>query len=159
MRSYTSTSIILHISLKGIVVLRAQLPMLKWPNLCAKLSFKDYSSAGYFLPLETEEVIVLLDSMSIVNELAIGNVLMRDFLAALAKILKHNLTSYESYHNLYILQEQSVKCELNEATRVNVVFHHFQMIFLDNIIVTPEIRYSWFSCQKFKVCHEYECDI
>uniref|UniRef100_M1DGY1 pyruvate decarboxylase n=1 Tax=Solanum tuberosum TaxID=4113 RepID=M1DGY1_SOLTU len=114
--------------------------------------FNDYSTVGYSLLLKKEKAIIVQPGrVTIGNGPAFGCVLMRDFLAALAKRLKHNPTSYENYHRIYALDGQPLKCEPKEALRVNVLFQHIQNMLSGESAVIAETGDSWFNCQKLKL--------
>ncbi|KAH0638893.1 hypothetical protein KY290_036196 [Solanum tuberosum] len=114
--------------------------------------FNDYSTVGYSLLLKKEKAIIVQpDRVTIGNGPAFGCVLMRDFLASLAKRLKHNPTSYENYHRIYAPDGQPLKCEPKEALRVNVLFQHIQNMLSGESAVIAETGDSWFNCQKLKL--------
>ncbi|KAG5550600.1 hypothetical protein RHGRI_015524 [Rhododendron griersonianum] len=114
--------------------------------------FNDYSSVGYSLLLKKEKAIfVQPDRVVIANGPAFGCVLMKDFLSALAKRLKHNKTAYENYHRIFVPEGHPLKCEPNEALRVNVLFQHIQKMLSGDTAVIAETGDSWFNCQKLKL--------
>ncbi|KAJ8533090.1 hypothetical protein K7X08_015979 [Anisodus acutangulus] len=114
--------------------------------------FNDYSSVGYSLLLKKEKAIIVQpDRVTIGNGPAFGCVLMRDFLSALAKRLKHNPTSYENYHRIYVPEGHPLKCEPKEALRVNILFQHIQNMLSGDSAVIAETGDSWFNCQKLKL--------
>ncbi|CAK9139986.1 unnamed protein product [Ilex paraguariensis] len=114
--------------------------------------FNDYSSVGYSLLLKKEKAIIVHpDRVVIGNGPAFGCVLMKDFLKALAKRLKHNPTAYENYHRIYVPEGHPLKCEPKEALRVNVLFEHIQNMLSSDTAVIAETGDSWFNCQKLKL--------
>lgn len=114
--------------------------------------FNDYSSVGYSLLLKKEKMIIVQpDRVAIGNGPEFGCVLMKDFLGALAKKLKHNKTGYENYHRIYVPEGHPLKCEPNEALRVNVLFDHIQKMLSGDTAVIAETGDSWFNCQKLKL--------
>lgn len=114
--------------------------------------FNDYSSVGYSLLLKKEKAIMVQpDRVAIGNGPEFGCVLMKDFLSALAKKLKHNKTGYENYHRIYVPEGHPLKCEPNEPLRVNVLFEHIQKMLSGDTAVIAETGDSWFNCQKLKL--------
>lgn len=114
--------------------------------------FNDYSSVGYSLLLKKDKVIIVQpDRVTIGNGPAFGCVLMRDFLSTLAKRVKHNPTSYENYHRIYVPDGLPLKCKPKEALRVNVLFQHIQNMLTGESAVIAETGDSWFNCQKLKL--------
>ncbi|KAI8557048.1 hypothetical protein RHMOL_Rhmol05G0303900 [Rhododendron molle] len=114
--------------------------------------FNDYSSVGYSLLLKKEKAIIVQpDRVVIANGPAFGCVLMKDFLSALAKRLKHNKTAFENYHRIFVPEGHPLKCEPNEALRVNVLFQHIQKMLSGDTAVIAETGDSWFNCQKLKL--------
>ncbi|VFQ89323.1 unnamed protein product [Cuscuta campestris] len=114
--------------------------------------FNDYSSVGYSLLLKKEKAIVVQpDRVTIGNGPAFGCVLMKDFLSALGKRLKHNKTAYENYQRIYVPDGCPIKCEPKEPLRVNVLFHHIQKMLSGETAVIAETGDSWFNCQKLKL--------
>ncbi|KAG5550610.1 hypothetical protein RHGRI_015530 [Rhododendron griersonianum] len=112
--------------------------------------FNDYSSVGYSLLLKKEKAIIVQpDRVVIANGPAFGCVLMKDFLSALAKRLKHNKTAYENYRS--VTNGDLHKCESNEASMVNVLFQHIQKMLSGDTVVIVETGDSWFNCQKLKL--------
>ncbi|KAE9610876.1 hypothetical protein Lal_00031550 [Lupinus albus] len=114
--------------------------------------FNDYSSVGYSLLLKKEKAIIVQpDRVVIGNGPAFGCVLMKDFLKALGKRLKHNETSYENYRRIFVPDGRPVKSEPREALRVNVLFQHIQNMLSGDTAVIAETGDSWFNCQKLKL--------
>ncbi|KAL4321968.1 hypothetical protein S245_048688 [Arachis hypogaea] len=114
--------------------------------------FNDYSSVGYSLLLKKEKAIILQpDRVVIANGPAFGCVLMKDFLKALAKRLKHNNTAYENYHRIYVPEGQPLKAAPKEPLRVNVLFQHIQKLISSETAIIAETGDSWFNCQKLKL--------
>ena len=114
--------------------------------------FNDYSSVGYSLLLKKEKAIILQpDRVVIANGPTFGCVLMKDFLQALAKRLKHNNTAYENYHRIYVPEGHPLKCAPKEPLRVNVLFQHIQKLLSGDTAVIAETGDSWFNCQKLKL--------
>lgn len=114
--------------------------------------FNDYSSVGYSLLLKKEKSIVVQpDRVVIGNGPAFGCVLMKDFLKALAKRLKHNNTAYENYSRIFVPDGLPVKSEPREPLRVNVLFQHIQNMLSADTAVIAETGDSWFNCQKLKL--------
>lgn len=114
--------------------------------------FNDYSSVGYSLLLKKEKAIILQpDRVTIGNGPAFGCILMKDFLRALAKKLKHNSTAYENYHRIFVPEGQPLKAAPRESLRVNVLFQHIQNMLSSESAVIAETGDSWFNCQKLKL--------
>lgn len=114
--------------------------------------FNDYSSVGYSLLLKKEKsIIVQPDRVTVGNGPAFGCVLMKDFLSALSKRLKHNPTAYENYRRIYIPEGHPLKSEPKEALRVNVLFEHIQKMLSGDTAVIAETGDSWFNCQKLEL--------
>ncbi|XP_019413565.1 PREDICTED: pyruvate decarboxylase 2 isoform X2 [Lupinus angustifolius] len=114
--------------------------------------FNDYSSVGYSLLLKKEKAIMVQpDRVVIANGPAFGCVLMRDFLKALAKRLKHNNTAYENYHRIFVPDGHPLEAEPKEPLRVNVLFKHIQNMLSAETAVIAETGDSWFNCQKLKL--------
>lgn len=114
--------------------------------------FNDYSSVGYSLLLKKEKAIILQpDRVTIANGPTFGCILMKDFLRALAKKLKHNNTAYENYHRIFVPEGHPLKAGPNEPLRVNVLFQHIQNMISSETAVIAETGDSWFNCQKLKL--------
>ncbi|KAI4356032.1 hypothetical protein L6164_000085 [Bauhinia variegata] len=114
--------------------------------------FNDYSSVGYSLLLKKEKAIIVQpDRVVIGNGPAFGCVLMKDFLKALAKRIKHNKTAYENYHRIFVPEGVPLKSEPREPLRVNVLFQHIQKLLSGDNAVIAETGDSWFNCQKLKL--------
>ena len=91
------------------------------------------------------------DRVMIANGPTFGCILMNDFLRELAKRLKKNTTAYENYHRIYVPDGQPLKCNPNEALRVNIMFQHIQKMLSADTAVIAETGDSWFNCQKLKL--------
>ncbi|XP_019429699.1 PREDICTED: pyruvate decarboxylase 2-like [Lupinus angustifolius] len=114
--------------------------------------FNDYSSVGYSLLIKKEKsIIVEPNRVAIGNGPAFGCVLMKDFLQALAKRLKHNNTSYENYHRIFVPNGNPLKAEPKEPLRVNILFQHVQKLLSAETAVIAETGDSWFNCQKLNL--------
>jgi len=114
--------------------------------------FNDYSSVGYSLLLKKEKaVIVQPNRVTIGNGPTFGCVLMKDFLEALAKKVKHNPTSLENYRRIFVPEGVPLKSAPNEPLRVNVLFKHIQGMLTNETAVIAETGDSWFNCQKLKL--------
>lgn len=114
--------------------------------------FNDYCSVGYSHLLKKDKAIIVQPERVVIgNGPAFGCVLMRDFLGALAKRLKHNETSYENYHRIYVPEGQPLKAAPKEPLRVNVMFQHIQKMLSSESAVIAETGDSWFNCQKLKL--------
>ncbi|KAE9622242.1 putative pyruvate decarboxylase [Lupinus albus] len=114
--------------------------------------FNDYSSVGYSLLLKKEKAIMVQpDRVVIANGPAFGCVLMKDFLKALAKRLKHNNTAYENYHRIFVPEGHPLEAKPKEPLRVNVLFKHIQNMLSAETAVIAETGDSWFNCQKLKL--------
>ncbi|KAL6987852.1 Pyruvate decarboxylase 3 [Sarracenia purpurea var. burkii] len=114
--------------------------------------FNDYISVGYTQLIKKEKAIIVQpDRVVIANGPAFGCVLMKDFLRALAKRIKRNTTAYENYHRIYVPEGHPLKCEPNEALRVNILFQHIQKMLSSDTAVIAETGDSWFNCQKLKL--------
>lgn len=114
--------------------------------------FNDYSSVGYSLLLKREKAIIVQpDRVTIGNGPTFGCVLMKDFLQALAKRVKNNITAYENYHRIFVPEGQPMKSEPREALRVNVLFQHIQKMLSNQTAVIAETGDSWFNCQKLRL--------
>jgi pyruvate decarboxylase len=73
---------------------------------------------------------------------------MADFLSALAKKIKHNSTALENYRRIFVPPGIPLRCEKDEALRVNVLFKHIQEMLSGDTAVIAETGDSWFNCQK-----------
>ncbi|XXG44343.1 hypothetical protein AAC387_Pa01g4174 [Persea americana] len=114
--------------------------------------FNDYSSVGYSLLLKKEKAIIVQpDRVVVGNGPAFGCILMKDFLRALAKRLKHNSTAYENYRRIFVPDGVPLKCKPDEPLRVNVLFKHIQEMLSGETAVIAETGDSWFNCQKLKL--------
>ncbi|QHO24801.1 pyruvate decarboxylase 2 isoform X1 [Arachis ipaensis] len=114
--------------------------------------FNDYSSVGYSLLLKKEKAIIVQpDRVVIGNGPAFGCVLMKDFLKALAKRLKHNNTSYENYYRIFVPDGKPISSEPGAPLRVNILFQHIQNMLSSETAVIAETGDSWFNCQKLKL--------
>lgn len=114
--------------------------------------FNDYSSVGYSLLLKREKAIIVQpDRVTIGNGPTFGCVLMKDFLQALSKRVKNNITSYENYHRIFVPEGHPLKSEPKEALRVNILFQHIQKMLSNQTAVIAETGDSWFNCQKLKL--------
>ena len=114
--------------------------------------FNDYSSVGYSLLLKKEKAIIVQpDRVVIANGPSFGCVLMKDFLKGLAKRLKHNNTSYENYHRIFVPEGVPLQAAPKEPLRVNVLFQHIQKMLSGETAVIAETGDSWFNCQKLKL--------
>lgn len=101
--------------------------------------FNDYSSVGYSLLLKREKAIIVQpDRVTVGNGPTFGCILMKDFLAALGKRLKHNPTAYENYRRIYVPEGHPLMCESKEALRVNVLFEHIQRMLSGDTAVIAE---------------------
>ncbi|XVE62069.1 hypothetical protein DITRI_Ditri06bG0089500 [Diplodiscus trichospermus] len=69
----------------------------------------------------------------------------------LAKRLKHNNTSYENYHRIFVPEGHPLKSEPKEPLRINVLFQHIQKMLSSETAVIAETGDSWFNCQKLKL--------
>ncbi|KAL1819135.1 hypothetical protein ACET3Z_014004 [Daucus carota] len=114
--------------------------------------FNDYSSVGYSLLLKKEKAIILQpDRVVIANGPTFGCVLMKDFLQALAKRIKHNTTAFENHYRIYVPEGLPPKSAPEEPLRVNVLFQHIQNMLSGDTAVIAETGDSWFNCQKLKL--------
>lgn len=114
--------------------------------------FNDYSSVGYSLLLKKEKAIILQpDRVVIANGPTFGCILMKDFLRALAKRVKHNTTAYENYQRIFVPDGVPLESEPREPLRVNVLFKHIQGMLTGETAVIAETGDSWFNCQKLKL--------
>ncbi|CAN6715537.1 unnamed protein product [Malus baccata var. baccata] len=114
--------------------------------------FNDYSSVGYSLLIKKEKAIVVQpDRVTIANGPSFGCVLMKDFLRALAKKLRHNNTAHENYRRIFVPDGHPLKSAPKEPLRVNVLFHHIQDMLSSETAVIAETGDSWFNCQKLKL--------
>ncbi|XP_038881467.1 pyruvate decarboxylase 1-like isoform X1 [Benincasa hispida] len=100
---------------------------------------------------KNKAIIVEPDRVMFPNGSSFGLILMKDFLQALTKRLKPNLTAYENYHRIYVPESSPPQSELGEALRVNVLFKHIQKMLTNNMTVISETGDSWFHCQKLKL--------
>jgi pyruvate decarboxylase len=111
--------------------------------------FNDYSSVGYSLLCKKEKMIVLQpDRVMIGNGPSFSGVLMKDFLEALAKKVKHNPTSYESFMRMYVPPGVPLKQKPNEPLKTVNLFKHIQGMLSSETAVISETGDSWFNCQK-----------
>ncbi|KAF7845311.1 pyruvate decarboxylase 2 [Senna tora] len=114
--------------------------------------FNDYCSVGYSHLLKKDKAIIVKPERVVIgNGPAFGCVLMRDFLKALAKRLKHNKTAHENNHRIYVPEGQPLKAAPKEPLRVNVLFQHIQKMLYSESAVIAETGDSWFNCQKLKL--------
>ncbi|CAM8924595.1 unnamed protein product [Rhodiola kirilowii] len=114
--------------------------------------FNDYSSVGYSLLLKKEKAIIVQpDRVVVGNGPSFGCVLMKDFLAALAKRLNRNTTAYENYHRIYVPEGHPLQSAPMEPLRVNVLFQHIQKMLTSSTAVIAETGDSWFNCLKLKL--------
>eukprot|EP00262_Sarcandra_glabra_P013684 TRINITY_DN385_c0_g2_i5.p1 TRINITY_DN385_c0_g2~~TRINITY_DN385_c0_g2_i5.p1 ORF type:complete len:606 (+),score=38.48 TRINITY_DN385_c0_g2_i5:188-2005(+) len=114
--------------------------------------FNDYSSVGYSLLIKKEKAIIVQPERVVVgNGPAFGCILMKDFLRALAKRIKFNLTSYENYHRIFVPEGVPLSSGPNEPLRVNVLYRHIQGLLSGETAVIAETGDSWFNCQKLKL--------
>uniref|UniRef100_A0A0D6QR85 pyruvate decarboxylase n=1 Tax=Araucaria cunninghamii TaxID=56994 RepID=A0A0D6QR85_ARACU len=114
--------------------------------------FNDYSSVGYSLLLKKEKaVIVQPNRVTIGNGPTFGCLLMKDFLEALAKKLKHNKTSVENYQRIFVPQGTPLRSAPDEPLRVNILFKHIQDMLSNDTAVIAETGDSWFNCQKLRL--------
>ncbi|GMH23006.1 hypothetical protein Nepgr_024849 [Nepenthes gracilis] len=114
--------------------------------------FNDYSSVGYSLLLKKEKAIIVEPERVVIgNGPAFGCVLMKDFLAELAKKVKRNITAFENYRRIYVPEGKPLRSDPKEPLRVNVLFQHIQTLLSSETAVIAETGDSWFNCQKLKL--------
>lgn len=114
--------------------------------------FDDITSVGNSLFLNRKKsIIVKPDSVIIGNKHEFGSVLMKDFLKALGRRLKRNVTAYENYHRISVPEGKPPKCVPNEPLRVNVMFQHIQKMLSTQTAVVVDCGDSWFNCVKLKL--------
>lgn len=114
--------------------------------------FDDITSIGNSLLLnKNKSIIVKPDRVIIGNRHEFGSVLMKDFLKALGKRLKRNVTAYENYHRISVPQGKPLTCVPNEPLRVHVMFQHIQKMLSSQTAVVVETGDSWFNCVKLKL--------
>ena len=83
---------------------------------------------GYSLLLKKEKyILVYPNRVTVGNGPTFGCVLMKDFLEALAKKVKHNTTCMENYRHIFVPEGVPLKIAPNEAMRVNVLFKHIHV--------------------------------
>nr|ASA45903.1 PDC [Taxodium sp. 'Zhongshanshan']AWL83218.1 PDC2 [Taxodium sp. 'Zhongshanshan'] len=117
--------------------------------------FNDYSSVGYSLLLKKEKAIIVHPNrVTVSTGPTFGCVLMKDFLEALAKKLKHNKTAFENYQRIFVPEGVPLKGAPHEALRVNVLFKHIQAMLSNDTALIAETGDSWFNCQKLKLPEE-----
>ena len=89
--------------------------------------FSESTSVGYLLLVKKDKSILVQPNRVIVaNGPTFECVLMKNFLEALAKKVKHNPTSLENYRRIFIPEAIPCKSAPNEPLRVNVLFKHIQ---------------------------------
>ncbi|KAG6432463.1 hypothetical protein SASPL_104039 [Salvia splendens] len=76
---------------------------------------------------------------------------MKDFLSALAGVVRRNETGFENHSRMYVGDGYPRRSEANEALRVNVLFQHIQKMLCGEMAVVAETGDSWFNCQKLKL--------
>ncbi|XP_057950200.1 pyruvate decarboxylase 1-like [Malania oleifera] len=114
--------------------------------------FNDYSSVGYSLLIKKEKAIMVEpNGVTIGNGPCFGWVFAADFLSALAKKLKRNVTAVENYQRIFVPHGIPLKCEKDEPLRVNVLFKHIQEMLGGETAVIAETGDSWFNCQKLRL--------
>lgn len=123
--------------------------------LFARPIFNDYCSVGYSHLLKKDKAIIVKPERVVIgNGPAFGCVLMRYFLGALDKRLKHNETSFLRKLPQDICSWRANHWRLhlrNQPLRVNVLFQHIQKMLSSESAVIAETGYSWFNCQKLKL--------
>lgn len=114
--------------------------------------FDDITSIGNSLLLNKKKsIIVKPDRVIIGNRHEFGSVLMKDFLKALGKRLKRNVTAYENYHRISVPEGKPLKCVPYEPLRVNVMFQHIQKMLSSQTAVVVDSGDTWFNCAKLKL--------
>ncbi|XP_038882334.1 pyruvate decarboxylase 2-like [Benincasa hispida] len=112
----------------------------------------ELETIGYSLTYKKNKAIIVEPNrVMFPNGSCFGLILMKDFLQALTKRLKPNLTAYENYRRIYIPESDPPQSELGEALRVNVLFKHIQKMLTNNMTVISETGDSWFHSQKLKL--------
>lgn len=76
---------------------------------------------------------------------------MKDFLSALAGMVRRNETAFENHCRMYVGDGYPRRSEVNEALRVNVLFQHIQNMLCGDMVVVAETGDYWFNCQKLKL--------
>ncbi|XP_050382210.1 pyruvate decarboxylase 4-like [Argentina anserina] len=121
--------------------------------------FDDVTTSGNSLLLKIEKsIIVKPDRVIIANKHEFGSVLMEDFLRALAKKVKRNITAHEKYTRTFVPWGHPVKCFPNEPLRVNVMFQHIQKMLSGQTTVIADAGDSWFNCMKLKLPQGCLCE-
>ena len=114
--------------------------------------FNDYSSVGYsFLLNKDKAVVVQPDRVTVGSGPTFGCVMMKDFLAALAKRVRANTTAYDNYRRIFVPDGQPPECQPGEPLHVNVLFKHIQRMLTGDSAVIAETGDSWFNCQKLRL--------
>lgn len=120
--------------------------------------FSDSTSVGFSLLIKEERTVTVQPhSVKIGTGPTYSCVEMNDFLTALAKRVKRNMTAYENYDRMYTTEgvplTRSSSCsEMNkEPLRLNVVFQYVQKMLSSETTVIAEAGVPWFSCQKLKL--------
>lgn len=114
--------------------------------------FNDYSSVGYSLLVKREKAVIAQPNRVVIaNGPAFGCVLMKDFLRALAKRLKQNMTAYENYNRICVPEGKPISFDPKGPLRVNILFQHIQEMLSSETAVIAETGDSWFNCRKLKL--------
>ena len=114
--------------------------------------FNDYSSVGYSLLLKKEKAIIVQPERVVIgNGPTFGCVMMKEFLAALAKRLQKNTTAFENYQRIFVPGGVPPGCKPEEPLRVNVLFKYVQEMISGETAVIAETGDSWFNCQKLRL--------
>jgi pyruvate decarboxylase len=114
--------------------------------------FNDYSSVGYSLLLKKEKAILVQPNrVTLANGPTFGCVMMKDFLEALAKKVKHNPACFENYQRIFVPEGVLLKSAPYEPLRVNMLFKHIQGMLSNETAIIAETGDSWYNCQKLKL--------
>lgn len=118
--------------------------------------FDDLSTTRYSTIFKKEAAIAVQPERVVIgNDAAFGCVLMREFLEALAKRLKHNNTSMTALvegHRLVSVPEELLR-RPNEALKANLLFRHLQKMLATDSVVIADVGDAWFISQKLNLPH------
>ncbi|KAA8517430.1 hypothetical protein F0562_017723 [Nyssa sinensis] len=125
--------------------------------------FDDLTCVGNSFIFNKEKAIVVQpERVVIANGPTFGCIQMKDFFQALAKRLKRNTASYESYRRIYVPEGLTLLyCNPKEPLTINVLFKHTERMLSSDSIVISDAGDSWFNCQKLKLPQGcgYECQL
>ncbi|KAL1543578.1 Pyruvate decarboxylase 2, variant 2 [Salvia divinorum] len=115
--------------------------------------FNDINTLSHSLLLKEAKTILVEPERVVIGDdgTAYDCVRMKDFLSALAAMVRRNETGYENHSRMYVGDGRPRRSEPNEALRVNVLFQHIQKMLCGEMVVVADTGDSWFNCQKLKL--------